>query len=100
MNNNPDKSPHILNASANLLGICFILLTSFKVLGKSSQTIIDDIAVTAIFCFMLSCFFSFLSIRSRSNKAEKYERTADVIFLCGLAVLFITTMLFTFDLIA
>jgi len=27
------KAPHILNASSNLLGICFVVLTSLKLLN-------------------------------------------------------------------
>jgi hypothetical protein len=32
-----NKSPHILNASSNLLGICFVVLTSLKVLNISKN---------------------------------------------------------------
>jgi len=58
-----DKSPHILNAASNLLGICFIVLTSLKLLDKSDKTVIDDVTIIAIVFFMASCIFSFLSIR-------------------------------------
>jgi len=94
-----DKSPHILNASSNLLGICFIVLTSLKVLNKAETTIIDEVTIVAIVFFMTSCILSFLSIRSVSNKSFLLERMADIIFLAGLFLLFITTILFSLNII-
>jgi hypothetical protein len=100
MENQPEKAPHILNTSANLLGICFFVLTSFKVAGKSEQTIVDEITAFAIILFMLSCLFSFLSIRSQTERSDRYEKIADIIFLGGLLILFLTTILFAFNIIA
>jgi len=94
-----DKSPHILNTSSNLLGICFLLLTSLKVLGKSQQTVIDDITFVAIILFMLSCLLSFLSMRKQNKQSRNLEKIADYIFLTGLSVLFITAILFSFNVI-
>ena len=94
-----EKSPHILNASSNLLGICFIVLASLKLLDKSEKTIIDEITVAAIVLFMASCILSFLSIRRENRKSEMFERVADIIFLAGLSLLFVTTLLFSFNVI-
>lgn len=96
---NNDKSPHILNASSNLLGICFVLLTSLKVLGKSGQTIVDEISFVAVIFFMTSCYMSFLSIRSKQEKGLLLEKIADYFFLGGLTLLFITMILFMFNVI-
>jgi hypothetical protein len=95
----PAKSAHILSASSNLMGICFVVLSSLKLLGKSNGTIIDEIAVVAIVLFMMSCCCSFLSVRSNSKKANRFENLADVIFMGGLTLLFITTLLFAFNII-
>lgn len=96
----PDnKSPHILNASSNLLGICFILLTTLRILGKSQTTIIDEITFVAIVLFMASCLLSFLAIRKKTTQSQKLELIADIIFLAGLSLLFITTILFSFNII-
>ncbi|MBN8834715.1 MAG: hypothetical protein ABS68_13890 [Niastella sp. SCN 39-18] len=100
MPNKPEKSQHILTASSNLLGICFILLTTFRVFKVSHVTIADEITTIAIVMFMASCIFSFLSLRSSSLRAHKYEQIADVVFLLGLGILFVTTILFSFNLIA
>lgn len=92
------KSIHILSASSNLLGICFVVMTSIKILGQGSKTIIDTISAIAIMLFMASFVFSFLSLRE-SSKSRELENVADIIFCLGLALLSITTILFSFNII-
>ena len=99
MNNDQDKSPHILNASSNLLGICFIVLTSLKLLKVSQKTFIDELTSGAIVIFMASCMLSFLSIRGNIKKSGKFENIADYLFLIGIILLFVTTILFTLNII-
>ena len=94
-----NRSPHILNTSANLLGFCFIVLTSVKISKLEESSFIDEGAALAIIIFMSSCLLSFLAMRSTTNRAAKMERGADVLFLFGLIVLFITTMLIAFNII-
>ncbi|RZM18278.1 MAG: hypothetical protein EOO88_41170 [Pedobacter sp.] len=100
MNQNNDKAPHVLNASSNLLGICFIVLTSFKVLKLSEKTLIDEVTIGAIILFMTSCILSFLSIRNSTRYSRLLENIADIVFLSGLFLLFITTLLFSFNVIS
>jgi hypothetical protein len=100
MSNDNGKSPHILNASSNLLALCFIVLTSLKLLKISQRSIIDELTTVAILIFMSSCMLSFLSIRGSQKTSEKYERFADYVFMSGLVLLFVTTILFAFDVIA
>ena len=98
MENDNSKSPHILNASSNLLGLCFVVLTSFKLLNIAHRTIIDELTGCAIILFMASCFLSFLSIRG-SRIGKRAENVADYLFLAGIILLFLTTLLFTFNII-
>ena len=99
MADNNNKAPHILNTSANLLGICFLVLTSLKVLKLSETTFIDECTSVATILFMSSSILSFLSIRSTAGKSIKYENIADLVFLTGLICLFITIMMVTFNFI-
>ncbi|TKC10893.1 hypothetical protein FA048_12045 [Pedobacter polaris] len=94
-----NRSPHILNTSANLLGFCFIVLTSVKISKLEESSYIDEGAALAIIVFMCSCILSFLSMRSSTSRSTKMERVADILFLFGLIVLFITTMLIAFNII-
>ena len=93
------KSPHILNASSNLLGICFVVLTSLKILNISKKSLIDEFTTAAIILFMASCILSFLSIRGSIKTESKRESIADFFFLTGISLLFVTTILFSFDII-
>lgn len=99
MTNKNDKSPHILNASSNLLGFCFIVLTSLRVLNLNGKTIIDELTSVAMILFMISSVLSFLSIRNSKINRYHFEKIADIIFLTGLFFLFAITMLITFDII-
>ena len=91
--------PHILNTSATLLGLCFVVLTSFKINKFNEGTIIDELTSFAIIMFLLSCVFSYLSIRSANQSIERFEKLADIVFLLGLFLLFVITMLITFNFI-
>jgi hypothetical protein len=99
-NSRNGNSQHILNTSSNLLGFCFLVLTSLKVLKLQETTIIDEITALAILMFMTSSILSFLSMRSTKRFGARYENFADIIFLIGLILLFITTMLIAFNIIS
>jgi len=100
-NRNPGNgnSQHILTTSSNLLGLCFIVLTSLKILKFHETTIIDELTAIAILLFMTSSILSFLSMRSKTKTGIRYENIADVFFLLGLILLFATTMMIAFNLI-
>ncbi|WP_316811030.1 hypothetical protein [Pedobacter heparinus] len=93
------KSPHILNTSATLLGLCFIVLTSVKVSKMQDSTLIDETTALAIILFMTSSILSFLSMRKEKGVNDRLEKIADFIFLSGLVVLFLTTMMVTFNIV-
>ncbi len=93
MKEDSNNSPHILNTSANLLGLCFVVLTSLKFLKLEQQSLIDEFTTVAFLLFMGSCLFSFLSIRKLAKRSDFYESVAEYIFLGGLIVLFIATFI-------
>ena len=94
-----NHSAHILNTSATLLGLCFVVLTSIRALDISAATFVDELATIAIVMFMISCILSFLSMRKYAGNGEKLEKVADIFFLGGLGLLFITAMAISFNLI-
>ncbi len=93
------KAPHILNASSNLLGLCFVVLTSLRFLKLSQRTLIDKTDTIAIFFFMLSCILSFLSIRGSIKRGAPFEWIADFFFIGGILVVFATAILIVFNII-
>lgn len=94
-----NRSPHILSTSANLLGICFVVLTSLKKLALTDGSLIDEFAVAAVMFFMTSCILSFISMRRQKTASQRLEKVADFVFLSGLLVLFVATILIAFNLI-
>jgi hypothetical protein len=94
-----NRSPHILSTSANLLGICFIVLTSLKKLNLANDSLIDEFAIVAVILFMSSCMLSFISMKKDKIKGDSLEKSADFIFVCGLIVLFIATILIALNII-
>jgi hypothetical protein len=74
-----NKSPHILNTSSNLLGLCFIVLTSLKVRGLTDGSIIDELTAAAIMLFITSSVLSFLSLRQK-NKMGSHLKKLQLLF--------------------
>jgi hypothetical protein len=99
MNEQDNKSPQILNSASNLLGFCFVVLTSIRFFKLSDTTIIDEVTAICFVLFMFSCLCAFLSIRSKTKRADLYETLADYSFLAGLIVIFVMTLLFLMELI-
>ncbi|CAN5181435.1 hypothetical protein BH09PSE3_BH09PSE3_22810 [soil metagenome] len=81
-----DRTPHILNASSNLLGIALLIITGLHLSNFAAKTWSDEIAWTAAMLFGASCLLSYLSIRS--PKGKQVEKFADKAFLGGLFMLF------------
>ena len=98
-NDNVGHSSHLLTTSSNLLGLCFIVLTSLHVLHLAQASIIDEFTAVAIVLLMASSLLSFLALRSKTKRGLFYEKVADGFFLCGLISVFITTMLIAFGVI-
>lgn len=94
------KSPHILNASSNLLGFSLIIITSLKIAKISHNTHLDEFAGFACILFACSCFFSFLAIRTENKKREyTFEGIADYLFLIALFCIVLAVIIVTLKII-
>jgi hypothetical protein len=82
-----NMSQHILPTAANLLGLCFLIL-SLKKLWKADgiERLVDKLDGVAIIVFLVASVLSYMSMRSK-ERSELYERIADIIFLAGLSML-------------
>jgi hypothetical protein len=96
MNDKKNISRHILPASSNLLGLCFVILTFIKILKLGHETVIDEIVAIAIGLFFISSFFSYVSMRA-DRWSQVCEKIADSIFLVGLFLLSIGSMLVAYE---
>ncbi len=93
-------SKHILPTSANLLGLCFILINFLKLwkMDKKLDMIIDKFVGVSIVVFLIASVLSYMSMRARKN-AVFYERVADIVFLVGLFFITIISVMITFEII-
>jgi hypothetical protein len=95
-NDRKNISRHILPTSSNLLGLCFVILTFIRVLKLAHETLIDKIVAIALVLFFIASFFSYVSMRS-DRWIQLYEKIADSIFLVGLFLLSISSILVAFE---
>jgi len=90
-----DRSPHILGAASNLLGIALLIITGLNLTKVADQTMADEVAWVACLLFAASCLLSYLAIRS--PEAVRAEAAADKAFLGGLAALLLAVMILAFS---
>jgi len=91
--NSFNNQPHILNASSNLLGICFVLTTGLKLTNTSDHTLADEVSIIAALGFIIACIQSFISMRIESAK-YKFELSAEYVFIVSMIILFIAVFIF------
>lgn len=84
--NKKNISRHILPTSSNLLGLCFVILSFVRIAKLGAETFLDELLAIAIIIFLISSVFSYASMRSK-EKPELFEKVADTIFIAGLVML-------------
>jgi len=78
-------SQHILSTAATLLGFCLFVITSLHVTNTAASSIIDEFTSVIALMLTFSCFFSFLSIRTKQPRLEaRLESIADYLFIISL----------------
>ncbi|MBX7110023.1 MAG: hypothetical protein K1X61_15340 [Chitinophagales bacterium] len=93
-------SQHILNTSANLLGFCLFVITSVRVSDYSETSIIDELTSVAALFLIISCLFSFFSIKTSNTKRSMLaENIADYLFAAALIGILLIIVLIAFNFI-
>ncbi len=93
-------SQHILSTSANLLGFCLFVITSFHISNQIERSIIDEFTSIVAVMLAISCMFSFSSIRSTKLKVEqRLELVADYLFFISLFGILLIILLIAFNFI-
>lgn len=90
-----DIAKHILPTAANLLGFCFVLLGYIQISDLADKSLLDEFLGVLVSLFLISCVFSYGSMRT-GRKSELYERIADIIFLIGLTLLIVVSIVIFF----
>jgi len=78
MNDKKNISRHILPASSNLLGLCFVILTFIKILKLEHATIIDEIVAIAIGLFFLAVGMLCLGLFFYYYRLDKMRHNQDL----------------------
>jgi hypothetical protein len=92
-----DRTPHILNAASNLLGISLVIIAGLNVSHVARNSVADEIAWFAAVCLATSCFLSYLALRDEARRRGPGEKWADRIFLLGLAALLGAIVVLAFE---
>ena len=86
----PKLSNHILNISATMVGVCLTMLSIIQLAPRDSISHwVDDALSLDSLCFLMSTLLSYWALR-HPDVSEKFENTADIIFMSGMILLFIT----------
>ena len=95
-----NTSQHILNTSANLLGFCLFVITSFHLGNRAETSVIDELTSLVAFLLIVSCLLSFFSLRAENAKREeRLETAADYLFIASLTGILVIVLLIAFNLI-
>lgn len=91
-------SYHILPVAATMVGVCITVISLEQLIPKNAITPWADqlVAVDALI-FLASAWLSYLTLRNERN-AQTMEKIADWLFLCGLSVMALVSVLVAFDL--
>jgi len=92
-----NTSQHVLNTSANLLGFCLFVITSMHITNYAATSLVDEFTSAIALFLILSCMFSFFSIRVSDPKKEKQlENIADYLFAIALVGILIIIIFMAF----
>ncbi|HMH65424.1 MAG TPA: hypothetical protein VK515_07545 [Rhizomicrobium sp.] len=86
------RPPHILSASTNLLGICFIIITGLKLANANVRSYADEVAWLAAALLFVAALNAYLAIRNHG--ARRWQtRVADNAFLGGMTALAVAVVI-------
>lgn len=86
------RPPHILNASTNLLGICFVVITGLRLANVGARSYADEVAWLAAILLFVAALCAYLALRN-DNAPDWMGRVADAAFLAGMTALGLSVMI-------
>ena len=78
---------HILPTSATMTGVSVTVISIVRLseATRHISTVIDNVFAFTGLVFLISCFLSYISMRSQ-RQAARLERYADTFFMIGLSM--------------
>ncbi|HEY0266206.1 MAG TPA: hypothetical protein VGC16_05595 [Rhizomicrobium sp.] len=86
------RPPHILSASTNLLGICFIIITGLRLANANVRSYADEVAWLSALLLFVAALMAYLSIRNGHIRPWQV-RLADAAFLGGMSTLALSVVI-------
>jgi hypothetical protein len=95
-------SIHIFSVSAAMIGVCITVIGILHIRAalKKIEPVGDGIMAVDAIIFLLSCFISFIAMRTQDKKKRLFlERISDAVFLSGLSLMVLICVLIAAKLI-
>lgn len=86
------RSPHILNAATNLLGICFVIITGLRLANADARSYADEVAWLGAMLLFVAAVNAYLAIRNHGARPWQ-DKLADVTFLAGMSALALSVLI-------
>jgi hypothetical protein len=88
---------HILPVAATMVGVCVTVISLMQLIPKNTvSSWIDQILAINTLVFLLSAWLSYWTLRSEP-RAQILEELADKLFLGGLSIMALVSVLIAFD---
>lgn len=82
-----------------MVGVCVTVISLVQLVPKNAiSPWVDELMAIGTLVFLASTWLSYWTIRHKKN-ADKYERVADWLFLGGLSLIGLVSILVAFDLL-
>jgi hypothetical protein len=93
-------SSHILQASAQMVGVCMVIISIVRLLhlGNTASHVVDRILGVDNIVFLLSAILSYASMRY-SQLTDALEGLADTLFMMGLVFMTLASVLLSFEIL-
>ena len=97
-----EMSEHIFSVSAAMVGVCITVIGLFRIVSRSAHvdSVGDNLLSIDAVVFLASCFLAYLSLRARRPSMRKgFGRAADYLFLTGLTMMSVVSVLIAYEVI-
>jgi hypothetical protein len=93
-------SSHILQASAQMVGVCMVIISIVRLLhlGNTASHVVDRILGVDNIVFLLSAILSYASMRY-NQLTDLLEGLADTLFMMGLVFMTLASVLLSFEIL-
>lgn len=90
----------VFSVSATMVGVCFTVIGILNVITANSKktNLFDDFTAGDALLFLCACFISYIAMRTQDKSRRLLlEKTADIIFLVGLALMAMICCFIVYD---